>query len=98
MKPEREKEIRQRIASIKHYSQTSQLMGPYEETPGPDMEEMLSEIDSLREKLKIAHDALAFISIEATNQDQKVAREALSKIRGDVQPAQDKEELKWKPY
>lgn len=53
MTPEREKEIRERLAAFKHWKLKSECPSSYEESHGPDMEELLAEIDSLRDELGV---------------------------------------------
>jgi hypothetical protein len=53
VKPEREKEIRERLRAFIHWHEKNP-MGMYQDTHGPDMLELLEEIDRLRRELNQA--------------------------------------------
>lgn len=76
---EREKEIRLKLTAFKHWQIHEENPNDYDETHGPDMEELLAEIDELRRMVKNSlNDTLEVIK------DLDVAIEALEYCAADT--------------
>ncbi len=80
---EREKEIRDRLSAFKHWHSVSSYgTANYYESHGPDMEELLAEIDALRaenEHLGKTIDECDSQRFELTKENQKL-RELVAKL------------------
>lgn len=80
---ETEKEIRDRLRAFKHYPIRNQTPSSYEESHGPDMEELLEEIDALRgenDKLRSKLGAAEMIIDDLNN---ITIPKLMAKIRGE---------------
>lgn len=83
---EREKAIRNGLAAFKHWKLVSDNPASYQESHGPDMEDLLAEIDKLRVVLSVSYPAEK-VDVELRELDQ--FREENQSLKAENERLQD---------